>query len=121
MVVCAWVCACVCAFVGVCVDGRDTVAGGGTGGRVEWGEGVDYLFKITLSLAMADFMADLAAKGAHECSEVRKELEYTTEKSEIAQAKLKARYLDGLETERVDLRALKSDFTVASFRYSYHA
>ena len=24
---------------------------------------------------MADFMADLAAKGAHECSEVRKELE----------------------------------------------
>jgi WD40 repeat protein len=66
-----------------------------------------------------DYFQKLIEEGEQECTEVRKELEYTSEKSELRLAKLKERFLDAVAVECIELSALKSQFSVRSFRCAH--
>jgi WD40 repeat protein len=66
-----------------------------------------------------DYFQKLIEEGEQECTEVRKELEYTSEKSELRLAKLKERFLDAVAVECVELGALKSQYSVRSFRCAH--
>jgi WD40 repeat protein len=63
-----------------------------------------------------EFIQSLKEVGEKECREVEKELEFATEQCELAQRKLKSRFLDDVLVELIELKALRSPYCLLSFR-----
>ncbi|KAJ1551769.1 Cilia- and flagella-associated protein 44, partial [Nowakowskiella sp. JEL0078] len=63
-----------------------------------------------------DLQKDIEKDTMEKISIVRKELEWISEKESIGPKKLKKKFLDDIQTERIEILAFKNPFSVSTFR-----